>query len=217
MIAAASLSGSGSTLIVAGSPNDDVRLWVELYDVASVRKLGEFILSEGVPRAFAVSDDASTVLVIGYHSETQIWKRVRHSLRLHRVVPLKEVETFALSGTGHIGVAIDDSGTARLIDPDSGEHAQIDGGEGTYTSAALTRSGQIMLLGTRQGSLELWRSLTVSHATGRCQLMTTVAVPWHVIRVAVTEDGRTMAAGGSEGQVQAFVYSSRTQTEGTRQ
>ena len=207
MIAAASYSGAGSILAVAGSPNKDMRLWVELYDMASVRKLGEFAFAEGVPRSLAVSDDASTVLIIGFHSESQIWRRARHTMRLHLVLPLKEVETFALSGAGDTGVAVDDSGIAWVIDRDSGECMPVDGGDGNYASVALTPSGRIMLLGTRLGGIELWRSLGVSSAARRYQLTKTVSVPWQVTRVDVMEDCRMVAAGGLEGEVQAFVCS----------
>jgi WD40 repeat protein/transcriptional regulator with XRE-family HTH domain len=205
---------SDGRLLASGSQDAIVRVW----EPSSGRLLASLTGHSGVVYGVALSEDGRLLASCGEDETVRLWDlpRGRLSAALHGHTGV--VFGVALSGNGRVVASGSQDETARLWDASTGDPlATLRGNTGGVWGVALSEDGTLLATGNLDGAVRLWSVLPQAQdvrrqAQDECSirgdgvqlLATLVGHIGGIWGVALSRDGRRVAAGGFDGTVKIW-------------
>jgi WD40 repeat protein len=189
-----------------GGPNTD------LWDLSTGRSLRPIRVA---PDQFVISDYAfspvGTILAITYvDGPTEIWDYRSHTLLQTLPTSSKYIDALMFSPNGRLVATADETGTVKIWNPRGGRHPIATRALGDHTgiyTLQFTPGGQTIAF-ISGDSIGFWKFRAN-------RILDSVGVPGNVFvsSLAFSPDGRTLAAGTSDGAIKLWDAGSRKELD----
>lgn len=188
--------------LASGANDRTVRLW----QIATGRELPLLSGNAGWVRAIAFSPDSSLLASGSNSGEVKIWNLNGNRMVVNVSYSQEQIVTVAFSPDGN-SLAVGGTGRSlHLLDVATGRTKNLDGHSGEITSVAFQPNSEFLASSSTDKTVRLWNAATGSF------VKTLATLNAHVNATAFSPDGKTLAIGTADGQLNLLNLES-TKTE----
>ena len=183
------LSPDGSQLASSSTDEGSIIVW----NVADRTKINELRGGQGLVTGLAYSPNGSTLALTGYNGALRLQPTDGTQAQTS---PSGTAQRIAFTRNG-IGM-VSDQGDAQLVTANK-DITPLDGLGGKASAMAASRSGSVLAAGSTSGTIALWDD------QGRARRTLASELP-SIGSLALSDDGRYLAAGGGQGVAQIEIW-----------